>query len=409
MSRTLSRREARRLGDAIAARSGLRLARSRPGLSEAQAETLWRSVCTEARLAASDDPAAETFLAPAQMARLNPALMRQSGGLLQCLQDRVTVGEARAYWRVASAVAPMPVLRKSNRFARAGGAAAACLAALPLAACATLFGGNVKGNFSCSAPGGTCAPSTVIDDAALATIQNARPMTPTSGPWPQPQHRMRGEGQVIAAANDVVHRDRRVVKVVFPSYVDQRGYLHEARVVHAVADAGGWMQLGGAGRDPQAPSPMPREQAAQVAPLPDQQGVAQTGLADWSLEQVQGRPTTQEPAIAGVDVRAPDPARVAAARARGLERRPTTPAEIKAAVDEQLGGKPQPVAAGPGLGAAGLAQNPQSTPVVGPGPVTPASQRKTGGDGQDKSQRAADEKPAVANQPTSFPGTVEQD
>ncbi|MEQ1552358.1 hypothetical protein [Sphingorhabdus sp.] len=342
------------------------------------------------------------------MARFNPALKRQSGGLLHCVHDRVTTAEAQAYWRIASAVAPLSVSHKNNRFARGGGGTAAvCLAALPLAACATLLGGNVKGNFSCSAPGGTCAPSTVIDDAALATIQNARPMTPTSGPWPQPQ--MRGEGKIITASGGVVHRDRRVVKVVFPSYVDQRGYLHEARVVHAVADAGGWMQLGAGGSDPQAPSTMSREQAAQMAPHSAQQGVGQTGMAGWSLERVQGGPTTQEPAIAGFDTRAPDPASVAAARARGLGRRPTTPTEIKAAVDEQLSAKAQSVAAGPGSGAVSLAQKPQSPPVVGPGPVLSASESQASGDIQGKAKRPADEQPAVANQPASFPGTVEQD
>ena len=45
--------------------------------------------------------------------------------------------------------------------------------ATQLAACASMLGGNVKGNFSCSAPGGTCAPSTVIDDQALSVAVRA--------------------------------------------------------------------------------------------------------------------------------------------------------------------------------------------------------------------------------------------
>ncbi|MBA4307657.1 MAG: hypothetical protein C0429_13065 [Sphingopyxis sp.] len=408
MSRLLSRTETRRLADAIAARSGLRLTQSRPALNEAQAVALWRAVCAEAPLVTSHDPSRVQFLRAEQMARLNLVLTRQSGGLLGCAQDRVTIAEAYAYWRIANAVAPSPVTHRSNDFARRGGAAAAaCLAALPLAACATLFGGNVKGNFSCSAPGGTCAPSTVIDDAALATIQNARPMTPSSGRWPQPH--IRGEGKIITAGNGVVHRDRRVVKVVFPSYVDQRGYLHEARVVHAVADAGGWMELGAAGPEPQAPTPMSREQAAQIAPLPAEHGVSQVGLAGWSLARGQGGSSTQEPDGAGVGARAPDPASVAAARARGLGRRPTTPAEIKAAVDEQLRGKAQSVAAGPGLGAESLTQNPQSMPTVGPDSMPPARETELSGDSKPKTKRPADEQPAVVNQPTNFPGRVEQD
>lgn len=406
MSRLLSRTETRRLADAIAARSGLRLTQSRPALNEAQAVALWRAVCAEAPLVTSHDPSRVQFLGAEQLARLNPALMRQSGGLVHCGQDQVTIAEAQAYWRIASTLSPLAVSRKNKPLARRGGAAAMCLTALPLAACTTLLGGNVKGNFSCSAPGGTCAPSTVIDDTALATIQNARPMTPTSGQWPEPK--MRGEGKIIAVSGHAVHRDRRVVKVVFPSYVDKRGYLHEARVVHAVADAGGWTQLGTAYRDTQAPSPMSREQAVQIAPLPDQQGVAQAGLAGWSLERVQGKPTTQEPALAGVDARPPDPANVAAARALALARKPTTPAEIKAAVDAQLSGKAHAVAHAPGTGAVSSAQKSQSTPAAGPVTALPARESEIAGDGQGKAKRV-DEKPAVANQPTSFPGTVEQD
>ena len=41
----------------------------------------------------------------------------------------------------------------------------------------------------------------------------------------------------------MVHRERRVLKVVFPSFVDGGGNLHEPRIVHAVVDDGAWMQL----------------------------------------------------------------------------------------------------------------------------------------------------------------------
>lgn len=45
----------------------------------------------------------------------------------------------------------------------------AALGLMPLAGCA-LFHSNIKGGFVCSAPHGTCAPSTTIDDSAIHAI-----------------------------------------------------------------------------------------------------------------------------------------------------------------------------------------------------------------------------------------------
>src|SRR3546814_19368877 len=41
--------------------------------------------------------------------------------------------------------------------------------AVALGGCAT-FGGNIRGDFSCAAPDGICAPSSTIDDRSLALI-----------------------------------------------------------------------------------------------------------------------------------------------------------------------------------------------------------------------------------------------
>ena len=49
------------------------------------------------------------------------------------------------------------------------GALGLILAGTGLASCTTM-GGNIKGNFSCVAPDGICAPSSTIDDRALAMI-----------------------------------------------------------------------------------------------------------------------------------------------------------------------------------------------------------------------------------------------
>ena len=45
----------------------------------------------------------------------------------------------------------------------------ACVSGL-LAGCAS-FGGNVKGDFICRAPDGTCSPTSNIDDQAVAGIR----------------------------------------------------------------------------------------------------------------------------------------------------------------------------------------------------------------------------------------------
>src|SRR3546814_7366088 len=51
--------------------------------------------------------------------------------------------------------------------------------ALALGGCAAL-GGNVRGDFSCAAPDGVCAPSATIDDRALAMITADRSEEHTS-------------------------------------------------------------------------------------------------------------------------------------------------------------------------------------------------------------------------------------
>jgi conjugal transfer pilus assembly protein TraV len=156
-----------------------------------------------------------------------------------------------AVWRLAIRLGDLAARRSPSPVARAASIAVIGLAATQLAACTSLFGGNIKGSFACSAPGGTCAPSTVIDDQALSVIQNARPMTP-AGPYIRQPAAARpvtasytpsGSGRLTSAGGGMVHRERRVLKVVFPSFVDGGGNLHEPRIVHAVVDDGAWMEL----------------------------------------------------------------------------------------------------------------------------------------------------------------------
>jgi len=114
---------------------------------------------------------------------------------------------------------------------------AALAASVVLAGCTTL-GGNVKGSFWCAAPDGVCAPSSVIDDRALAMISGATDVVP-AGPYTPAQDVVRG---VRVASNGAVARtDQKVLKIVFPAHVDQQGLYHETAAIRAVVDNGTWL------------------------------------------------------------------------------------------------------------------------------------------------------------------------
>lgn len=80
--------------------------------------------------------------------------------------------------------------------------------ALAIGGCTTL-GGNVKGDFACRAPEGSCAPTSAIDEQATNAMQpqgaNAPSLSPANG---------------------------RTLRVVLAAWRDANGREHEARVVH---------------------------------------------------------------------------------------------------------------------------------------------------------------------------------
>lgn len=90
-----------------------------------------------------------------------------------------------------------------------------------VAGCASL-GGNVKGNFVCAAPGGICAPTSTIDDQALATmgVQDAGGARTASA---------------TATAAPTVHSVR-ALKVVLPARLDRFGRWREPQVVYIEPD-----------------------------------------------------------------------------------------------------------------------------------------------------------------------------
>lgn len=95
--------------------------------------------------------------------------------------------------------------------------AVSALLALLAAGCST-FGGNVKGNFACRAPDGSCAPTSVIDAEVTREAGNL-------------------SASVIASRAGSDASPRRL-QIVIASYRDAQGRDHEPRIVHvAIADS----------------------------------------------------------------------------------------------------------------------------------------------------------------------------
>lgn len=210
-----------------------------------------------------------------------------------------------------------------RRHGRQVALAAVSLAALAaLNGCATL-GGNVKGSFSCQAPDGICAPSSTIDDRALAMISGDAgdtviPAGPYQAPAPQPRA-MRTAMTTPAPMADrsaaAAPRTReKVLRVVFQPYIDDRGRLHEATAVHTVVQ-----------------SEWQAQALADATPIPDRNPAARA--AEVSLADAVDRDAPGYLDVAAIDPNLPDPAVVAAARAR----KPDPVEAIKADVQARLG------------------------------------------------------------------------
>lgn len=365
-------------------------------LSLAEATALW----TDIRDAFC--PAKGRNLAPQELGHLRRRAWRRSAGFASLSAPAMSLDAAHAFWRLAGKLGALAARRKASPRSKVAGAAVLGLAATQMAACTTFLGSNIKGSFSCNAPGGTCAPSTVIDDQALSVIQNARPMSP-AGPYFQPPARRAaptsvlapsGRGRLAAASEGLVHRERRVLKVVFPSYVDGAGNLHDPRIVHTVADQGGWMQLSSgapnagdqlAGRSDAAAAFPASLAGTMTAPMSEVNDIALVS------RDVPGQALTAPQAQGGP----PDPRLVAEARARGAERRAVSPVDaIKSEVQAQLARVPK----APGSG--GTAQSP---PLEGP-PEPAASQPAA----QAAAQSQVSPAPKVANPPAGFSGKIEE-
>ena len=207
------------------------------------------------------------------------------------------------------------------------GTAALAIAAAGLAGCTTM-GGNVKGSFACSAPAGVCAPTSKIDDQALAMISGAE-ASPSGLIYPDVQ----AAPSIIPASGSgrLTRSTEKVLRIVFPAHVDRLGFYREASAVHAVVERGEWIAAPGGGSDnPLAMKatdaggvPLPLVSAVAVA----DEGATLVGLAAGSPEVTFPDATpapesvTLVQALPAPDAHAPSAAVVAAARRVGRRQR----------------------------------------------------------------------------------------
>ena len=391
-------------------------------IKRSEAVSLWRDLRLVFGAVASSSP----LLTVREFAALRLRAAVGSLGSMRLDVRELTVVQGLAAWRAVKLLGQIASRPKTAsplaRYAKVGVVASG---ALSLAGCVGMFGGNVKGNFSCSAPGGTCAPSTLIDDQALSVIQNARPMTP-AGPYvpsrgvgvSQVAYAPGGDGRLAAVGNGSVHRDRRVLKVVFPSYVDGKGNLHEARVVHTVTDSGGWMQLSSGeanvgeqavGRADarvraevsQSLQPAGAPQAVGAVPVAGSASLGQGDvsgreLSGWSLSAAprEGAASGAGPTLTTALSGAPTAAAVEAARQRGPRMAANPLDTIKSRVAEQLG---QPAPSGDAAARSAVPVSVVAAPA-GNAAVAPVA----------SAAPALAQPPKVANGPSVFPVKVEE-
>ena len=199
-----------------------------------------------------------------------------------------------------------------------------------LGGCAS-FGGNVKGSFSCAAPDGICAPTSTIDDRALAMISgdaNGASTTP-AGPYMDDAPKARAYRTAASDQRSPVQQvdagrtRERVLRIVFQPYIDERGRLHEASAVHAVVARGEWQQ----------------QALATATPIPERNAIATSQRPETLVEAVD-RADPPDTVVASIDPNLPDPAAVAAARARKADPVEAIKADVAARLAPRAGRTP---------------------------------------------------------------------
>lgn len=110
----------------------------------------------------------------------------------------------------------------------------------------SMFHSNIRGGFACAAPDGSCAPTTVIDDAALKSITD----NPVSGdlalPAPAASERG-GEAEQLVPGTRVAKEPQlaaslsgRALRIVFPAHKAPGGPQVPKRIAYARVDLAEW-------------------------------------------------------------------------------------------------------------------------------------------------------------------------
>lgn len=191
--------------------------------------------------------------------------------------------------------------------------------------CAT-FGGNVSGSFSCAAPDGICAPSSSIDDRALAMIAGdnaAADVSPAGATRPKTARTVAVGQRLSIGQPDPRRTQERVLRIVFQPYIDEQGRLHEASAIHAVVQSGEWQQQALA-----SATAIPDRHARAIVPAP------------ISLAEVVDRADPATADVAAVDPNLPDPAAIAAARGRAVDPVEAIKSEVAARLAPKAGRTP---------------------------------------------------------------------
>lgn len=115
---------------------------------------------------------------------------------------------------------------------------------------------NVRGGFACNAPGGTCAPSTTIDDAALAAMHRAERVKSPARDKVEGADLVLGDDappeadativKTLPAAGRQASTARSAssvgpaLKIVYPAFQDREGRAHPRRLAYALVDTSAW-------------------------------------------------------------------------------------------------------------------------------------------------------------------------
>jgi len=196
---------------------------------------------------------------------------------------------------------------------RLPGALLLSAATLAAGGCTTL-GTNVSGKFACEGPDGICAPSTSIDDGAIASIETtSTELLDPAGPYQIDEGYGVPAAPVLAATAAVppsLQADSSyTLRVVFPAFVDGAGQLHERAAVETSVrlpgrgDAVTALALRGSGSGRQGLLAA-AERAPSLLALAAPAGPARAPLAGPALPSAE---PGEVPAPEAVAVAAPDP------------------------------------------------------------------------------------------------------